>query len=834
MNTQPHILFFSEIQEQHLGLVGGKGLSLAQLTQNRLPVPPGFCVTTPTYHQFVKENLSESVREEILHAYEKIGGGLVAVRSSATSEDGASYSFAGQQETFLGIEGGDALIEAIQKCWYSLNSDRARSYRAHQGVEDRHLAMAVVVQKLIDADVAGVLFTVDPLESQTGDQQIPELMLVEASWGLGEAVVSGAVQPDRFQIRRKEGGVHSQQLGSKKSRFSLSGKVPVPTELQQKACLNEDQIKELVKLGLKIEEFAKAPRDIEWAFHQGKCWLLQSRPITSAFQDREKYRKKLIDHLRQMTPPGGTIWFRFFLVEVLPAPTPLTWSLLDRFMLSGSGGTGKMYKEFGFVPAKKMENRSIYDLIAGRPYVNLAIEVFLQAEKPLFGYPLDKYRENLGLISRPKIDTSKKLRGFFGSIASYWSVLKSTKKITSSSKTFAHDFRSAILVKYLENLKPYQENRLEDMGERDLLAKLTQLIQLVLVDFASQSLKPTLFADFSLQVLEIQLKKYFSADVIPGILAELGANIEIPETEDLAHGIQSLSRSEMPQVTFLERFGHRGANEMELANPRWDENPDSIFARIVYDSSHKNSSLQKEKASIDNRWKELVEQGKIPSIIAKYLWGYVQNLRIYFGLREVAKHYFLLGYQQIRRYFLQIDRQYQLGGKIFYFTWNELVDLVSRTGIEKNHLEILEERVKEHRLALSLEVPVAIDSNHLDVIGKPIELPEHIREFKGTPLSPGSARATALVLTEISEVPKDLESYILICPSTDPAWVPLFVRAKGLVMESGGVLSHGAIVAREFALPAVANLPGILQQIKMGDMVHIDGNIGKVIILDPS
>ncbi len=128
MNTQPHILFFSEIQEQHLGLVGGKGLSLAQLTQNRLPVPPGFCVTTPTYHQFVKENLSESVREEILHAYEKIGGGLVAVRSSATSEDGASYSFAGQQETFLGIEGGDALIEAIQKCWYSLNSDRARSY----------------------------------------------------------------------------------------------------------------------------------------------------------------------------------------------------------------------------------------------------------------------------------------------------------------------------------------------------------------------------------------------------------------------------------------------------------------------------------------------------------------------------------------------------------------------------------------------------------------------------------------------------------------------------------------------------------------------------------
>src|SRR5688572_17599833 len=194
------VLPFSRIGPADAHLVGGKGLSLALTAQAGLPVPPGFCVTTVAYRRETGDyRVDLALGQAVAEAYRELGGGRVAVRSSATGEDGAVTSFAGQQETILGVEGEEDLKSALERCWRSLHTDRARAYRRQQGVDESELAMAVVVQRLVDAEVAGVLFTRDPLDP-TG-----ELMRVEAAWGLGEAVVSGRITPDRFQVERETG-----------------------------------------------------------------------------------------------------------------------------------------------------------------------------------------------------------------------------------------------------------------------------------------------------------------------------------------------------------------------------------------------------------------------------------------------------------------------------------------------------------------------------------------------------------------------------------------------------------------------------------------------------
>src|SRR5262245_30431212 len=228
----PDILFFDAITEADAAKVGGKGLSLARMASAGLSVPPGFVITTEAYRRIARTGgrPDSEFLSAVENAYERLGGGLVAVRSSATAEDAADTSFAGQQETILGVEGFAHLMNAVAVCWQSLHTERARAYRARQGIDESALAMAVVVQKLVPAEVAGVLFTRDPLDA-TGRQ-----MLAEASWGLGEAVVSGRVTPDRFRLDRDTGAVLEKQLGHKTIRITAAGEEGVRAELQQQLC----------------------------------------------------------------------------------------------------------------------------------------------------------------------------------------------------------------------------------------------------------------------------------------------------------------------------------------------------------------------------------------------------------------------------------------------------------------------------------------------------------------------------------------------------------------------------------------------------------------------
>ncbi|MFO0926201.1 MAG: PEP/pyruvate-binding domain-containing protein [Gemmataceae bacterium] len=362
---------FDEIGPDDADAVGGKGLSLGRMATAGLPVPPGFCLTTAALRRLRGGPLMRDPElvSRLNAACAALGDGQVAVRSSATGEDGAVFSFAGQQDTILGVVGADAVRAAVEACWASLDGERAVAYRRQQGVRDDDLAMAVVVQRLVPAEVAGVLFTRDPLDP-SGRQ-----MLVEASWGLGETVVSGRVTPDRYHLDRATGKVIDRHIAEKKIMRTAKGEEAVPLDRQTLRCLDDAQLVALAELGRQVEAFYGQPRAVEWAYAGGQFWLLQARPITTGgMAEREAIRREEVARLRALAAPCGTVWSRFNLAEVLPTPTPMTWAIVSRHLMSGRGGFGQMYRDLGYEPDPVIDEHGIFDLVCGRPYCNLSRE----------------------------------------------------------------------------------------------------------------------------------------------------------------------------------------------------------------------------------------------------------------------------------------------------------------------------------------------------------------------------------------------------------------------------------------------------------------------------
>jgi pyruvate,water dikinase len=804
----PDILSFADVRPAHAGLVGGKGLSLALTAGAGLPVPPGFCVTTDAYRRLGREpRIDAALADAVAVAYRELGTGPVAVRSSATAEDGAITSFAGQQETILGVEGEEALRQAIERCWQSLHTDRAKAYRQRQGVDEAGLAMAVVVQRLVDAEVAGVLFTHDPFDP-TGS-----FMRVEAAWGLGEVVVSGRVTPDRFQVERDTGRTHDRQPGHKHVRVTRSGEEPVPPENQRSLCLTDEQLGQLADLGRRVEAFYGDARDIEWAIADGHVWLLQARPITTAGADeRERIRQSVIERLAKLVEPGGTVWSRVNLIEVLAEPTPMTWAVVSGKLLSGGGGTGAMYRDFGFQPDPALATTSAYDLIGGRPYLNLSREPRLESAKPPAGYPLAKYRQAPHLALDPKRESPGLLRQFFG----LFGAVRVATKIAAASKRFADEFRNMLIPEFATRVERTGGKDLSALDHGTLLQRFDSWVDRTLVDFARQSLKPTLLAQFSWQVLEQQIGKALGPERARAVLVELSQGARPDPDADLPGAIRKLAAGTVSRDDFLHRFGHRGPNEMELAAPRWAESPPSLTGLTACPANEPPRPAADVLA-------EVAVEAKWNTIVAKSIAGHVERLQTYLGLRETGKHHLMRGYAIIRQTLLELDRRFGLDGGVFYLSPDEFPELVAGTDMKPR----IAERRRTRAIELSLEVPAVVFGDDLEAIGRPVLPPAGVEELTGIPLSAGVAEGPALVLSEPAAAPAE-GGYILVCPSTDPAWVPLFVNARGLVMESGGTLSHGAIVAREFGLPAVAGLPGIQHRLRSGQRLRVDGARGTV------
>jgi pyruvate,water dikinase len=811
---------FDKIRPGDVLDVGGKGLSLGLMVQAGLPVPPGFCVTSAA-HKRLKGNAPStdaSLTNEITHAYRGLGSGLVAVRSSATAEDGSVTSFAGQQETVLGVCGEENVLNAVERCWASLDSERAVAYRRHQRVADEGLSMAVVVQRLVPAEVAGVLFTQDPMNA--GGKQ----MLVEASWGLGESVVSGRVTPDRFHLDRESGAVLDRHINTKAMQWTPSGPVPVPTEKQAQPCLNDDQLRKLAELGLRVEKYYGDARDVEWAWAEGRFWLLQARPITvGGAAEREQVRLEEIEALKTKADPRGTVWSRFNLSESVPEPTPMTWAIVRRFM-SGKGGFGLLYRDLGFDPDPALDEEGIYDLVCGRPYCNLSREPRMLSRVLPYEHPFAalKAAPQKALYPTPVPNPARAGWRFWLLFPIHFCRdVASAVKRNQLSETFPDRFRKEILPRYLETLAAESTRSLLNLDDSALLQKLEELIRVTLVDFARDSLKATALAAFARSNLQHALSRRLGADRTQTALGELVMGVKPEPDANLAGALHDLAAGRLGREQFLEQFGHRGSQEMELSQPRWAEDSSAVDRLIAAKSQALHSSEPSE-----TYFQRIAEEAKLGPAQRPALEKEIAKLHAFLALRESAKHYLLKGYALIRAVLVELDRRYRLDGGIFYLTPEELPRRVAGDEFSK----VIAARRRRRALALSLDVPHVLFSDDLDAIGRPVNTPG-ADTLQGVPLSAGTAEGPALVLLDPNLASPPPDPYILVCPSTDPAWVPLFAHARGLVMETGGVLSHGAIVAREFGLPAVAGLPEVQRRLHTGQRLRVDGARGTVTVL---
>ena len=840
------IKHFSEIDETDLAYIGGKGLNLGKLTRAGFRVPQGFCVTTDAY-RFSVQNLPEqnasTIKElvlarelvaEIRAAHEKLRAATVAVRSSATAEDLAEASFAGQQDTFLNVT-SDGLLDALKACWASLWSERAIAYRQTQGISDEGLAMAVVVQEMCEADVSGVLFTVSPFSA--------DVSTVESNWGLGESVVSGAITPDSFLMSRETGEVLEKNVATKREMVTAAGVGEVLSAKQDVPSLTDTQLRELTQLGMRVETLYGQPMDIEWALSDGQFVLLQARHITTPSEPThltagvdkvpvEKRRQKEIEKLEGHAETHGTVWCHHNIAEVLPAPLPMTWAIVNQFM-SGVGGLGKAYRGLGFHPSKRVNNEGILDLICGRIYVNLNREAELHFEGFPFAHDFNALKQNpqQAMYAQAVPDITR-------STASFWLKLPLHIIRMSSAEMRLRRIRSDFDQLLTEEVFPNFQQEVEaerelsdtDLSDAELVAKFQTWRAKTLDDFAPKALTATLLAGFSLQRLEAALQKHLNEPEAKVLASRLISGVSGNLTVEMNEKLGQVATGDLALTDFLKDYGHRAVDEFELAQPRWREATtylEQVIASLTDAQQERASHFTRQAEQREAAASELSAILEEKSNLRKQIEGELDFARRYMPFRETAKFYLMLGYEQIRRALLELDKRYELEGGIFYLLPDELEELIGGDDFG----DIIATRRTEREFMLQIEMPDVIFSDALEQIGAPVSM-DASATYTGVSVSAGVAIGKARVLLAPSDVNPSDRDYILVCPSTDPAWTPLFLHAAGLVMERGGILSHGAVVAREYGVPAVANVPNATQHIIDGQMLQVDGNQGIVSIYD--
>lgn len=840
------IKHFSDITTDDLPLVGGKGLNLGKLTNAGFSVPNGFCITTEAYHLSV-EHLSEQneshikeitlkpeLIEAILEARQELQTDTVAVRSSATAEDLDEASFAGQQDTFLNVN-SDEIIDAVKKCWASLWTIRAMAYRKKQGISNIGLAMAVVVQEMCKTDVSGVLFTVSPFSTET--------CIIESNWGLGESVVSGSITPDSFELSRETGDVVNETIATKQEMITDSGITKTSEEQQNAPSLTNEQIQKLCRLGLEVETLYKQPMDIEWGLTDEDFFLLQARPITAKVESRNQNIQKNseIQQLRQAEiqilrtiATENTIWSHHNLAEVLPAPLPMTWEIMKKFM-SGNGGLGKAYRDLGFYPSKKVDRIGILDLICARIYVNLNRETELFFD----GFPFthDFYEMKLfpqqAMYPQAKPDIRRSKASFWLKLPMHiYRMSKAEMKLRKYRSDFDQVLTKEVFPEFQKDVQIEQSKDYSELSDAGLVEKVNEWTQKTLEDFAPKALIATLLAGFSLQKLEATLQKCMGEEdtkrLVNRLITGQSGNMTVETNEKL----RQVATEQLSLSDFLNVYGHRAVDEFELAQPRWRENTkylEQIIESLYQDSPdihNEENSDSTQKELKDTAEKELKNAIMKKFGIQKQIETELDYTRRYMPFRETAKYYLMLGYEQIRRPLVELDSRYELDGGIFYLIPDELVRLISGENLK----QIITERKIEREILLQIELPDVIFSDSLDEIGKS-KTRKKSETYSGVGVSAGVGKGHARVLSQPYDIDPSDRNYILVCPSTDPAWTPLFLNASGLVMERGGMLSHGAVVAREYGIPAVVNISDATHNFSDGQMIEVDGNNGTVAVV---
>lgn len=879
-----------------LARCGGKGLNLTRLVRAGFSVPPGFVLVTDAYRRFVTANdlapriveacrgldasdatalaaasasiraafsassLPPEIAEAVRAAWRRVFArdAAVAVRSSATAEDLPDLSFAGQLDTFLNVVGVEAALGSVVDCWSSLWTAHAIGYRLRNNVPDTDVALAVVVQTLVPAEVSGVLFTANPLTGARGE------VVIDATFGLGEALVSGQVEPDHLVVETTTGTI-TRSPGAKSVATKLVAGGGVETAVRDggdRPTLTDAQARELAEVGRAVAAALGAPQDIEWTISQGAIQLVQARPITSLFP----------------LPAGepDAVWFSFGAVQGMLQPmTPLGRDAIN-LVLSGLAQLLARGVDLGTAGYLRPAGERLWirlDRMLRHPWGARLLPRLAPVVEPSAAAILhDLARERgwtrpAGRPSAASVRAAARLASRVVPRAPATLADPTARRLVAQSRIDRFVNRAA------ERLR--QASAVADDGDR-LAARLGVLrgtlgsvaqvfaaVAPVMVPAAVLMAAVTVAAAragepgrvLALEVLrgvpgnvttEMDLALWRAAATIKVDPCSLTA-FETTEVEQLA---ELLAAGQLPNVAqdalagFLARYGMRGVAEIDLGQPRWRENPIDVLRSLqsylqitdperAPDVMFARGAAAAQRAALELA--ALISPGHgVRARLQAARWRFaIDRVRKLIGIRETPKFTVVRLFGDLRQALLASGYDLVAAGvleradDVFFLHVDELERLPGEPA-EPWRAVVAARRQVNEREGLRRQVPrILLGDGRAFYEG----MTGHDDAISGSPVSPGVVEGTVRVVLD-PQASHLLPGEILVCPGTDPAWTPLFLTAGGLVTEVGGMMTHGSVVAREYGIPAIVGVHEATSRLTTGQRIRLDGTTGTIEILN--
>ncbi|MEV0546732.1 rifamycin-inactivating phosphotransferase [Nocardia salmonicida] len=862
------VLGFDEVDRTQVAIVGGKGANLGELSRiDGVEVPDGFCVTTEAFARTVAGTsslddrldelsrlepgdraaisvLSEQLRrtveelvvpaevaEAILAAHARLGiDGAYAVRSSATAEDLPTASFAGQQDTFLNVVGAAAILEHVRRCWGSLFTERAVTYRLRNGFDQKKIQMSVVVQRMVFARAAGILMTADPV---TSDRTV---VSIDAGFGLGEALVSGLVNADVYQVR--DDRITSKAIATKKVAVE-----PVPTggtqvneiarEHRNEPVLCDDQVLRLARLGRRIEAHFGSPQDIEWCSDGDGFRIVQSRPITTLFPipvaaDGENHVYVSVGHQQMMTdamkPLGISVWQ---LTSNAPMRDAGGRLFVDVTAMVSAPAKGAALVA-GLGKSDPLMGDALRTVLERGDFVRQVPEEDSGAPAAPFGIAAEEIETDPDIVTELIAASEASLTSLKGEIAhlSGPALLDYIRAdIQEELRRVLFAPRSLQVIMAAMNATEWLNDQLREwLGEKNAADALTQ------------SVPGNVTSEMGLALLDV-------ADVIRPH-PEVVAYLEQIEDDDFLVGLADFPGGDETKAAiedFLVEYGMRCVGEIDITRPRWSESPATLVSTILgniknfgpgagrqrfedglRDAQQKQQQILRALRALPDGEQKAVETEQM-----------IERVRTFSGYREYPK------YGMVSRYFVykqallrEAERLVESGvlreaGDIFFLRFDELHEVVRTHRADQ---QLVAARNDAFRSYQSLTAPRVLTSDGEALTGayRREDLPADA--LPGLAVSAGTIEGRARVISDIAQA--DLTSGdILVTAYTDPSWTPLFVGIAGLVTEVGGLMTHGAVIAREYGLPAVVGVEHATGLIRDGQRIRVNGTDGYVEIL---
>ncbi|AEM85644.1 rifamycin-inactivating phosphotransferase [Streptomyces violaceusniger] len=866
--SEQYVLDLQEVAETQVTIVGGKGAHLGGLSRiEGIRVPGGFCVTTDAFRRIMAEapsiddhldqlsrvdpddreairTLSARIRRtvegiaipgdlaaEITRAVGRLGEqAACAVRSSATAEDLPTASFAGQQDTYLNVVGPTAILQHISRCWASLFTERAVTYRHRNGIDHRTVHMAVVVQQMVFPHAAGILFTADPV---TGNRKVAT---VDAGFGLGEALVSGLVNPDVFTVRHGE--VVARTISAKQRAVQPlpaggTREVPIDSRRQEQPALTDAQAVRLVELGRRIEAHFGRPQDIEWCLADDGFQIVQSRPITTLFPipetgDQENHVYLSVGHQQMMTDPMRPLGIS-------------VWQLTAMAPMHEAGG--RLFVDATRRLASPASRAALLDVVGrGDPLIRDALETVLDRDDFVRSLP------DAGLGGPPARGASAPIETDPAIVTEL--IERSRTSIAALERDIRTRTGPALFDFLLETFEEHKRVLSDPLSMQAIMAGMEAtwwlndtlrewLGEKNAADTLTLSAPDNVTSEMGLALLDV-------ADVIrphPEVVAFL-RGVECVEDDAFLDELAKLvggAEARDAIESYLDRYGMRCVGEIDITRPRWRERPTTLVP-VILDNVRNFEPGAAERRFEQGRQKAEKKEQDVLSRLRALPDGdrkadetkrMIDRVRTFIGYREYPKYGIISRYFVYKRALLaEAERLVRAGvlpeqEDIFYLTFQELHDVVRSHRVDDR---LIQQRKDAFRSYHALTPPRVLTSDGEAVTGAYRRDDAPVGALIGLPVSAGTIEGRARVILDMAEA--DLEAGdILVTAFTDPSWSPLFVGIAGLVTEVGGLMTHGAVIAREYGLPAVVGVERATRLIRDGQRIRVHGTDGYVQIL---